>query len=130
MLLIYLIVNYLYRKYGVPLHNFFENWTRGISHLKRERFTMFVFLLPGLKALRGAFSLSVIPSHLDIKCSILGLHRPIVTKIHVRVAHTSVTSCAPWDGVRSKSRTLSFFYFIGLCCCLGLPVSQTHLVLY
>ena len=24
MLLIYLIVNYLYRKYGVPLHNFFE----------------------------------------------------------------------------------------------------------
>ena len=33
MLLIYLIVNYLYRKYGVPLHNFFENWTRGISHL-------------------------------------------------------------------------------------------------
>ena len=34
MLLIYLIVNYLYRKYGVPLHNFFENWTRGISHLK------------------------------------------------------------------------------------------------
>ena len=34
MLLIHLIVNYLYRKYGVPLHNFFENWTRGISHLK------------------------------------------------------------------------------------------------
>ena len=34
MLLIYPIVNYLYRKYGVPLHNFFENWTRGISHLK------------------------------------------------------------------------------------------------
>ena len=34
MLLIYLIVNYLYRKYGVPLHIFFENWTRGISHLK------------------------------------------------------------------------------------------------
>ena len=34
MLLIYLIVNYLYRKYGVPLHNFFKNWTRGISHLK------------------------------------------------------------------------------------------------
>ena len=33
MILIYLIVNYLYRKYGVPLHNFFENWTRGISHL-------------------------------------------------------------------------------------------------
>ena len=33
MLLIYLIVNYFYRKYGVPLHNFFENWTRGISHL-------------------------------------------------------------------------------------------------
>ena len=36
MLLIYLIVNYLYRKYGVPLHNFFENWTRGISHLKER----------------------------------------------------------------------------------------------
>ena len=34
MLLIYLMVNYLYRKYGIPLHNFFENWTRGISHLK------------------------------------------------------------------------------------------------
>ena len=33
MLLIYLIVNYLHRKYGVPLHNFVENWTRGISHL-------------------------------------------------------------------------------------------------
>ena len=33
MLLIYLIVNYLYRKYGVPLYIFFENWTRGISHL-------------------------------------------------------------------------------------------------
>ena len=34
MLLIYLIVNYLHRKYGAPLHNFVENWTRGISHLK------------------------------------------------------------------------------------------------
>ena len=34
MLLINLIVIYLYRKYGVPLHNFFENWNRGISHLK------------------------------------------------------------------------------------------------
>ena len=34
MILIYLIVNYLYRKHGVPLHNFFENLTRGISHLK------------------------------------------------------------------------------------------------
>ena len=34
MLLINLMVNLLYRKYGVPLHNFFENWTRGISYLK------------------------------------------------------------------------------------------------
>ena len=33
MLLINLIVNYLYRKYGVSLHNFSENWTRGKSHL-------------------------------------------------------------------------------------------------
>ena len=33
MLLIYLIVNYSYREYGVPLHIFFENLTRGISHL-------------------------------------------------------------------------------------------------
>ena len=33
MLLINLMVNLLYRKYGVPLHNFFENWTRGISYL-------------------------------------------------------------------------------------------------
>ena len=33
MHLINLIVIYLYKKYGVPLHNFFENWTRGISHL-------------------------------------------------------------------------------------------------
>ena len=41
MLLIYLIVNYLYRKYGVPLHNFFENWTSGISHLKSD---LFLFL--------------------------------------------------------------------------------------
>ena len=37
MISIYLIVTYLYRKYGVPLHNFFENWTRGISHLKLLR---------------------------------------------------------------------------------------------
>ena len=34
MLSINLIVNYLYRKYGVPLHNVFEKWTRGISNLK------------------------------------------------------------------------------------------------
>ena len=34
MPLLNLIVNYLCRKYGVPLHNFFENWTRGTSHLK------------------------------------------------------------------------------------------------
>ena len=27
-----MIVNYLYRTYGVPLHNVFENWTRGTSH--------------------------------------------------------------------------------------------------
>ena len=33
MLLVNLMVNLLYRKYGVPLHNFFENWTRGISYL-------------------------------------------------------------------------------------------------
>ena len=38
MFLIYLIVNYLYRKYGVPLHKFFENLTRGISHLKERPF--------------------------------------------------------------------------------------------
>ena len=31
-----LIVNYLYRKYGIALHYFFENWTRGTSHLKVE----------------------------------------------------------------------------------------------
>ena len=39
MILIYLIVNYLYRKYGVPLHIFFENWTRGISHLNPSHST-------------------------------------------------------------------------------------------
>ena len=33
MHLINLIINSLYRKYGVPLHNFFENWTRGTSQL-------------------------------------------------------------------------------------------------
>ena len=32
-----LIVNYLYRKYGVPLHNFFENLTRGTSHLNTRK---------------------------------------------------------------------------------------------
>ena len=37
MLLINLKVHYLYRKYGVPLHIFFENWTRGISHLKQVK---------------------------------------------------------------------------------------------
>ena len=37
MFLINLMVNLLYRKYGVPLHNFFENWTRGISYLKRKK---------------------------------------------------------------------------------------------
>ena len=42
MLLIYLIVNYLYRKYGVPLHIVFENWTRGISHLKAFCVMIFV----------------------------------------------------------------------------------------
>ena len=35
MHLINLIVNYLYRKYGVLLHNFFENWTKGTSHLNK-----------------------------------------------------------------------------------------------
>ena len=43
MLFIYLMVNYLYRKYGVPLHNFFENWTRGISHLKGHDDTFFYY---------------------------------------------------------------------------------------
>ena len=34
MYLINLIENYLYRKYTVPLHNFFfENWSRGTSRL-------------------------------------------------------------------------------------------------
>ena len=38
MHLINLIVNYLYRKYRVPLYIFFffENWTRGTSYLKRR----------------------------------------------------------------------------------------------
>ena len=32
-----LIVNYLKRKYGAPLHIFFfKNWTRGTSHLKNS----------------------------------------------------------------------------------------------
>ena len=42
MLLIYLIVNYLCRKYGVPLHNFFENLTRGISHLNEPICSLFI----------------------------------------------------------------------------------------
>ena len=33
MHLINLILNYLYRKYGLPLHNIFENETKGTSHL-------------------------------------------------------------------------------------------------
>ena len=45
MHLINLIVNYLHRKYGVPLHNFFENWTRGISHLNRSLFFYFNYLV-------------------------------------------------------------------------------------
>ena len=44
MLLIYLIVNYLCRKYGVPLHNFSENWTSGISHLKEILGSIFSLL--------------------------------------------------------------------------------------
>ena len=36
MLLINLIVHYMYRKNGVPLHNFLENWTRGINRLKNS----------------------------------------------------------------------------------------------
>ena len=40
MHLINLIVNYLYRKYGVALNNFFENWKRGISHLKMFKITV------------------------------------------------------------------------------------------
>ena len=35
MFLLNLIVIYLLRKYGVPLHNFFEKWTRGISYLNK-----------------------------------------------------------------------------------------------
>ena len=34
MPLINLMVIYLQRKYGVPLHNFFEKWSSGISYLK------------------------------------------------------------------------------------------------
>ena len=34
-----LMVNYLYRKYGVPIHNFTRKWSRGTSYLK-----MFLFL--------------------------------------------------------------------------------------
>ena len=45
MHLINLIVKYLYRKYGVPLHNFFfENWTRGTSHLKVSTFLSYIDL--------------------------------------------------------------------------------------
>ena len=33
MPLINLMVIYLQRKYGVPLHNFFEKWSSGISYL-------------------------------------------------------------------------------------------------
>ena len=34
MFFINLIVIYLYRKYGVPLDNLFEKWTRGTNYLK------------------------------------------------------------------------------------------------
>ena len=33
MYLINLMAKYLYRKYGLPIHKFFENLTRGISHV-------------------------------------------------------------------------------------------------
>ena len=36
MHLINVIVIDLYRKYGVSLHNLYENWTRGTSHLKNN----------------------------------------------------------------------------------------------
>ena len=45
MYLINLIVINLYRKYGVPLHIFLRNWTRGTSHLKYNT-TTFVALTP------------------------------------------------------------------------------------
>ena len=43
MPLINLIVIYLKRKYGVPLHNFFENWTRGTSYLNVSNDLTFFF---------------------------------------------------------------------------------------
>ena len=45
MHLINVIVNYLYRKYGVPLNNFFENWTIGTSHLKHFCLTVISVLV-------------------------------------------------------------------------------------
>ena len=36
MTLINMMVIYLLIEYGVPLHNFFEKWRRGISYLKTE----------------------------------------------------------------------------------------------
>ena len=45
MYFINLIVIYLYRKYGVPLHNCFgENWTRVTSHLKYKAPVIVTFL--------------------------------------------------------------------------------------
>ena len=52
MHLINLIVNYLYRKYGVPLHIFFENWSRGTSYLK--------FILILMHFVVGSLTLSIV----------------------------------------------------------------------
>ena len=43
MPLINLMVIYLQRKYGVPLHNFFEKWSSGISYLKPRRRISFAY---------------------------------------------------------------------------------------
>ena len=40
MHLINLTVNYLYRKYGVPIHTFFYNRTGGTSYLKKSFFSI------------------------------------------------------------------------------------------
>ena len=59
MHLINLIVTYLYRKYGAPLHNFFENWTRGRSHLKASSSVFGQFFNPTLStAIPGALGMS------------------------------------------------------------------------
>ena len=57
----------LKRKYGVPLHNFFEKWTSGISYLKSKLENLYLLWFDFYKELKPVWLEHLTSMYIDLQ---------------------------------------------------------------